>query len=199
MTTREQWLAAGLHMIYNRVFAPAGITWDVSTVRVSCSWPGGGSARKRIAECWPRLYSAAGLSEIFVSPMVADGVDALDCLTHEMVHSSDDCKSGHRGHFVKVCKAIGLTKGKPKSAAAGEELRVILAGIAEDLDSAYPHARLDLSQRKKKQTYLLKCKCLDEDCGAVWRMTDTWVERAAVGNGLTCPVCGHEAAHEEKA
>ena len=199
MTTREQWLERGLRLIYERVFKAAGVTWDIDTVRVSCSWPGGGSSFKRIGECWPRGMSSGGFSEIFISPKISHGIDALDILTHEMVHSSDDCKSGHKGHFVRVCKLIGLTKGKPKSASAGEELLVILKGIVEDLgvelDTIYPHARLDLSARKKKATYLIKCTCLDDGCGATWRMTQSWIDRASL-DGLKCPVCGGDAEHE---
>lgn len=50
----------------------------VPTVQVSCSWPGGGSARKRIGECWARSASHAGINEIFISPVIEDAVQALD-------------------------------------------------------------------------------------------------------------------------
>lgn len=194
MITREDWLRQGMEMLYDRAFKPAALTWDITTVRVTCSWPGGGSARKRIGECWSRNHSADKLSEIFISPRIATGVEALDVLAHEMVHSWDDCKNGHKGPFASACKAVGLTKGKPTHASAEGELLVIIKGICEDL-GPYPHSRIDLSGRKKKATYLLKCVCTEEDCGANWRMTQSWIDRAAL-EGLRCPVCGADATYE---
>lgn len=194
MITREDWLRQGMEMLYDRAFKPAGLTWDITTVRVTCSWPGGGSARKRIGECWSRNHSADKLSEIFISPRIATGAEALDVLAHEMVHSWDDCKSGHKGPFANACKKVGLTRGKPTSASAEGELLVIIKGICEDL-GPYPHSRIDLSGRKKKATYLLKCQCLDDGCGATWRMTQSWIDRASL-EGLHCPVCAGDATYE---
>ena len=178
--TREQWLNEMLIRLYHRVFAPAGIEWEVGTVRVSCSWPGGGSARKRIGECWPRSYSSAGRSEIFISPAVDDPVQALDILVHEMIHSSDNCASGHKGYFRRVMKLVGL-EGKATASHAGPALRETLQKIATE--APYPHARLDLSARKKQTTRNIKHEC--GGCGAVWRMAAVWTV-------IYCPCCGSD-------
>mgnify|MGYP000037866861 CR=1 FL=1 len=182
--TREQWLEKGVAALAP-VFARAD--HPLPPVKVSCSWPGGGSARKRIGECWPMRMSKAGINEIFISPLISDSVTALDILAHELVHAVDNCKHGHKAAFTKICRDVGLTEGKPTQARAGEELRAVLERIVAK-NGAYPHATIDLSSRKKKGTFLIKCQCTDEDCGAVWRMTQSWIDRA--GTDLACPVCG---------
>jgi len=184
--TREQWLVAGVAQLRTLFKKHAKVT--VPPVKVSCSWPGGGSARKRIGECWKKAMSKANINEIFISPRIANPVQALDILAHELVHAIDDCQHGHKIEFQRLAKAVGLTEGKPTSASAGPELLKRLQTIADKL-GVYPHSTLDLSGRKKKQTFLIKCVCADEECGAVWRMTQSWIDRAHGNNGLLCPVC----------
>ena len=186
---REAWLIEALPLLQAEVFGPAGLTIP-SDVKVACSWPGGGSARKRIGECWPRAFSAAKVNEMFISPRIAEPVPALDILAHELIHAIDDCKSGHKAPFRKMALAIGL-EGKMTATHAGEKLRPVLEGIVAKL-GAYPHSQLDLSARKKQTTRNIKCVCTDEDCGAVFRMTQSWIDRANID--LKCPVC--EAAAE---
>lgn len=179
--TREAWLAHSTILITHTVFAAAGI--EVPVVKTSCSWPGGGSARKRIGECWARRMSEAGINEIFISPVIADPVQALDILTHELVHASDDCASGHGAEFVRRARKVGL-EGKPTATVAGAALRAKLAEIAEAL-GPYPHATLNLSARKKQTTRMIKVEC--DDCGGVYRTTQKWLDEAT--HGLCCPFC----------
>lgn len=187
--TREEWLEHGVAHLQG-VFSNAG--FPLPKVKVSCSWPGGGSARKRIGECWAKRMSAAKINEIFVSPLIADPVQALDILAHELCHAVDDCEHGHKAPFVKIARAIGL-EGKPTATHAGDALKTLLESIAKQIGE-YPHRKLDLSSRKKQTTRNLKCACTDEECGCVWRMTQSWVDRAGVD--LACPVCGSVAVSE---
>lgn len=179
--TREAWLQRGATVIASRIFAAAGI--EVPVVKTSCSWPGGGSARKRIGECWARRMSEAGVNEIFISPVIADPVQALDILTHELVHASDDCASGHGGEFVRRARKVGL-EGKPTATVAGAALRAKLVEIADAL-GPYPHATLNLSGRKKQTTRMIKVEC--GDCDGVFRTTQKWLDEAT--HGLCCPFC----------
>lgn len=87
--TREEWLNLGVEAL-RRIFAEAGHTVPAK-VRVSCSWPGGGSARKRIGECWASKSSAENYNEIFISPVVAEPVAALDILA--LAHSANPTMS----------------------------------------------------------------------------------------------------------
>lgn len=186
ITTREAWLVASLPLLQALVFSPAGLTIP-SDVKVSCSWPGGGSARKRIGECWPRAFSAAKVNEIFISPAIDRPVQALDILVHELIHAIDDCKNGHRAPFKRMASLVGL-EGKATATVCGPALRESLESIVGAL-GAYPHAKLNLAGRKKQTTRNLKCMCQNEDCSAVWRMTAQWINAAKERGGLSCPVC----------
>jgi hypothetical protein len=184
--TREAWLQRGAQLLASTVFTAAGIS--VPPVKTSCSWPGGGSARKRIGECWSRSASEAGINEIFISPNIADAVQALDILAHELVHASDDCASGHGAEFTRRARAIGL-EGKPTATVAGAALRAELTKIADAL-GPYPHAKLNLSARKKQTTRMIKVAC--GDCEGVFRAARAHIERAA---SLCCPFCGGDHVH----
>jgi hypothetical protein len=184
-TNREAWLQAGVALLASEVFGP--LNYTVPAVNVSCSWPGGGSARKRIGECWPTRLSAAKINEVFISPVIADGVAALDILAHELVHAVDDCKSGHKAAFVKIARAIGLD-GKPTATFAGPALKAKLAAMVEKL-GAYPHAALNLSGRKKQTTRNIKVVCTV--CEFTYRTSQKWLDEYPEQH---CPGCGGDVA-----
>jgi hypothetical protein len=190
--TREEWLQAAYTALQGAVFAPAGVTVP-DDGRVSCSWPGGGSPAKRIGECWSRSASTRKVNEIFISPGLALEQAVLDVLTHEMVHAADDCRSGHKGPFVKAARAVGL-EGKPTATRAGPALAAKLQDVARSL-GAYPHGALSTSKRKKDTCRQLKFSCTE--CGAIWRMTQIWAETASNGAGPFCPVCGGNEVDQE--
>lgn len=182
MKTREQWLEQATRKLRPMFKKLAGVEVPAD-VRVSCSWPGGGSARKRIGECWPRSFSEAGVNEVFISPSIADSVRCLDILVHELVHAIDDCKSGHKGEFRRIAVAVGL-EGKMTATVAGDELKAALQKIVDQIGE-YPHKQLKLAGRKKQSTRMLKCKC--NECGAVWRMSSKYAYHAE-----WCPICGEQ-------
>ena len=190
LATREEWLVTAADHLRDGLFARNGLT--VPPVKVSCSWPGGGSARKRIGECWPTTFSAAKINEVFISPALGDAVKALDVLVHELVHAVDDCASGHKAAFVAAARAVGL-EGKPTATHAGPTLLVALQGLAAIL-GPYPHSTLNLANRKKQTTRMIKVSC--DDCGGVYRTTRQWIDQA---DELTCPFCqGDHVKVEEK-
>lgn len=153
--------------------------YELPPVNVSCSWPGGGSARTRIGECWSRAASKAEINEIFISPIIEDSIEALDILTHELIHAVDDCQHGHRKEFTAIMRAIGL-EGKPTATHAGERLHAELVIIVEKLGT-YPHKEMH-KQAPKQKSRQLKAEC--DDCGAVWRMSSKWLSMATA-----CPCC----------
>lgn len=186
---REQWLAKAAAHIAERVFKPAGIDLPVD-FKVSCSWPGGGSASKRFGECWPRAASAAKVNEVFISPTISSAMAALGILTHELAHVADDCKSGHKGAFKRHAVAVGLI-GEMTATVAGPLLQPKLQKIAGDL-GAYPHATLSLAGRKKQGTRMIKVEC--PECSGVFRTTQKWIKQA---DGLRCPFCSCDDVHVE--
>lgn len=181
--TREEWLNSALNALRPWFKDRAGATIP-NDARVSVGFPGGGSARKRIGECWARKMSKDGVNEIFISPVLQDPVRMLDVLAHEAVHAVDDCVSGHKGEFKRVAKAIGL-EGKMTATKAGEELQTELARVIALLPPL-THGALDLSTRKKQPTRLVKLEC--DGCGMILRTTAKWLEQTGEPN---CACGGH--------
>jgi hypothetical protein len=180
--TREQWLSIALHKhVASRLRIKAGV--DVpADCKVSIGFPGGGSARKRIGECWPRARSSKGVNEIFINPSIADSpAKMLDVLVHEAIHAADDCASGHKGFFARVARAVGL-EGKLTATHAGPQLADWIASTIDALPTI-EHSKLNLDGRKKQSTRMLKVVC--GECGYTLRTTQKWVE---VGLPTCC--CG---------
>lgn len=180
---REQWLTEGVQELAGRVFAPAGHV--VPEVRVSVGWPGGKSVTKVIGQCWATRTASDQVSNVFISPLLADPVKVLATLTHELVHAVDDCESGHRGRFIKIAKGVGL-EGKWTATSAGPVLQAALEAISSDL-GAYPHAVVTpgIKLAKPQTTRMLKLEAAC--CGYIVRTTQKWVDE-----GLpSCP-CGTE-------
>lgn len=180
--TREEWLTAAVAALVP-LFAEHDA--ELPEVRVSVGWPGGrGKKNAVIGQCWPTGLAADGKAQLFISPVIDDGVRVLDVLTHELIHAWDDCQSGHKGPFTKLCRALGL-EGKPTATVAGPELAEKLEAIAAELGD-YPHAALSSSSPTKKQgTRMIKVECPED--GYTIRTTEKWL---AVGLP-TCP-CGSE-------
>lgn len=181
--TREEWLNAALAALRPWFKDRAGVEIP-SDARVSVGFPGGGSARKRIGECWARKVSKDGVNEIFISPVLQDPVRMLDVLAHEAVHAVDDCVSGHKGEFKRIAKDVGLT-GKMTATVAGADLKAELDRIIAALPPL-THGALDLSTRKKQPTRLVKLEC--DGCGMILRTTAKWIEQT----GLPTCACGGE-------
>ena len=170
MSTREQWLNAALVKVREHIRATAG---DIvpDTVRASCGFPGGGSARTRIGECWSPTVSNDQTTEIFISPVLADAGDVLAVLIHEAIHAAVGIKAGHKAPFKRCAIAAGLT-GKMTATVASEALKPTLAAWSAEL-GPYPHAAMNLSGRKKQSTRLVKCQC--DQCGYTVRTTEKWL------------------------
>lgn len=181
--TREQWLNLALDQLRPlfRDKAGAEIPQDA---RVSVGFPGGGSARKRVGECWPRARSRDGINEIFISPVVSEPLRMLDILAHEAIHALDDCASGHGKAFKRIAVAIGLA-GKMTATVAGDDLKAELQRIVDNLPPL-THGALDLSGRKKQPTRLLKLEC--HGCGMIIRTTAKWIDE----RGAPTCACGCE-------
>jgi len=181
---REEWLTKLMHNLLP-LFEEAK-PWSTTghkKWRVSCSFPGGGTARKRIGECWSEKNSESGYTEIFISPVLSKKDQVDHVLVHEMVHASVGVEHGHRAPFAKLARAIGL-EGKMTATTAGAELRKRLNAITSKMP-AYPHGALSLSGRKKQSTRLIKLAC--PDCGYVVRTTNKWIEQ-----GVPTCCCGEQ-------
>lgn len=170
---RETWLEQAVRALKPLFTKQAGI--DLPPVRVSVGWPGGrGNKDTTIGQCWAGIAASDGVAQIFVSPVIDDGLRALDVLTHELIHATLPAGSGHSKVFVTPMRAMGL-EGKPTATHAGDTLKSQLVPILAKLGS-YPHAALSKEQigGKKQTTRMLKAECA-EDSGYVVRLTAKWL------------------------
>lgn len=190
MMTREQWLGAGVELL-----RPIFMTADAllpPVIHTSIGFPSRGAvARTRVlGQCWSREASQDGNCQIYISPVLITPVDVLDTLTHELVHVVTP-GAGHKGQFISVSKRIGLTEGKPKSAAAGADLRASLERIASDLgELPHPPLSTGFGLMKKQGTRMVKCEC--PECGYTARTTRKWLD---VGAPI-CPTCRVETEYD---
>lgn len=183
MTTREQWLGAGVVALRPR-FVSVGCALP-ETVHVSIGFPSRGALSRRtrvVGQCWSREASKDGNCQIFVSPVHATPIEVLDTLAHELVHVVTP-GAQHRGKFITVSRAVGLTEGKPTSASAGAEFKVVLEEIAHTL-GPLSHPALSPGMTIAKQSArMIKCEC--PGCGYTARTSRKWLD---VGAPI-CPAC----------
>lgn len=177
---REAWLIDAARIIKQDIFAPLG--YDVPTIRLSVGFPGGGSKRNRIGECWAKSAASDNINNIFISPIVADSHDVLATLVHEMVHAIDDCQNGHRAPFASIAKVVGL-EGKMTATVAGEDLKVRLSQIITDLGEI-PNGHLTVPSKVKGRGAYATYRC--PDTGYTARIT--WATERDFG-GPICPCC----------
>lgn len=153
--TREAWLNAAVASLSEGIF---GEEHKVPVVRVSVGWPGGrGPKANTIGQCWQPEHSADKVGQIFISPVLAQPLNVLETLVHEMVHAINHAngETGHRGPFKRIAEELGL-EGKMTATHAGAELAAKLDEIAEEL-GVYPHSAITPTERPKVQkTYMLK-------------------------------------------
>jgi len=167
---RETWLISSLQYLAP-MFLEHG--YKIPAAYISVSWPSS-KARKTIGECFSSKLVADGNSHaIFISPMLADGLRALDVLVHELVHAAVGVEHGHKGPFKHLARALDL-QGKLTATIAGPKLCAQLEDIISVL-GPYPHSAVGLSSNRKKQgTRLIKMEC--GECGYIARTAATWID-----------------------
>lgn len=179
--TREQWLMNATDAL-RPLFAQHGHTIPAN-VKATCGFPSRGalSLRKRtIGQCWDQDASSAKVFEIFVSPVLAEPVEVLGVLAHELVHATVGTKCGHKKPFKQLATAIGL-EGKMTETTTGETFKRFAASTLKSIGE-YPHAELNpRSMLRKQGTRMVKCEC--EECGYTVRTTRKWIETCGA------PIC----------
>ena len=188
--TREEWLLTAVDVM-RPWFEEAGT--PLGWVRVSVGWPAGRSAKANtIGQCFKESLVADGQPAIFISPVLTDPIEVLSTLVHELVHAAlPVIQNPHRGAFVKLAKAVGLT-GKWTATVAGEDLKARLVTLA-GLLGPFGHAAVSKGGkgRRVQGTRMLKVQC--DACGCVVRMTRKWLDEV----GAPRCGCGDEAGMAE--
>ncbi len=154
--TRESWLNQAMPTIAKWITAAGGQKFKAPLLSVG--FPSTGSRGRRIGECWT-VAAHGGRSHIFLHPTMAQPIQVLDVLTHELIHASIGLKAGHGPKFKKVALGVGLT-GKMRSTVAGDELKKKLGKLSKTLGK-FPHLSLSAlkSPVKKQKTRMLKYEC----------------------------------------
>ena len=185
INNREAWLLAAADRLWNDVTAAGGER--PKNFRVSCGWPSKSALRtassrsRRIGEAWHSEASEDQAREVFISPALADEVEVMAVLLHEMIHAALPADAGHGPAFQAIMRKVRLG-GKPTATVPTEELTEDLRVAAHEL-GRYPHEKLDSTPRAKKPGRMVKGYC--PDCGNI-----LYGSRAAWDNAIpSCSVC----------
>lgn len=152
--------------------------------RVTCGWPsryGLGHKHIVVGECHSDDSSPDGIHEIFISPLLVKPIEVAGTLCHELAHVAAGVDAGHKGPFIRVCRHVGLTKGRPTQALPGPFLEGKVLRILER-HGAYPHAGIIPVRKKVSKNESISLRC--ERCGCIIRISINWLDKAGF------PKCG---------
>jgi hypothetical protein len=213
--TREAWLDEAVREL-RPIFTAAGYELP-AVVRVSVGFglTFRGENASILGQTIATAGTADGIAQAFVSPAVADGVEVLRILVHELGHVADDCRDGHKGRFAEIMKHVGC-EGPMTQALPGVELTARLVLLADRL-GAYPHGAVDMAKMlspvatpvgpdgkpvsrprvhsgpAKQGSRMLKVSCQSEGCeahGYTVRMARSWIDKFGT------PLCPGEGGME---
>lgn len=168
---RESWLESAVEELQ----AEFSQLHTAEPVRVTCGFPSRsalGRRTRRIGECWDGTAAADNRAQLSITPLLADPVEVLAVLVHELVHAAVGCEHGHKAPFKRVATDVGL-EGKMTATVAGEGLRQRLNAIADRL-GPYPHVALKPVVKERPGSRLLRAEC--PACGTLIRVTQKVVD-----------------------
>lgn len=169
VVNREHWLtlcAKGAELFFQG--------YKIPKYKITCSWPSQnalGVRRRRVGECHNPQLSVGGIYEIFISPLLSDPMEVAGTVVHELAHAIAGTEAGHGPDYAKVCRAIGLTKGKPTCAMPGPVLESRIKKVIAPLGE-YPHPGMKLPEKERKPKKSLTLECAS--CGCKISMTLKW-------------------------
>lgn len=175
---REVWLQAAASFLMDYL-VEHGL--PCVAVRVSCGWPvRGGVSRRRtvIGQCFAPQTCADGIPQIFISPKLADSLDVLGTLLHELLHASVGCEAKHGRVFSQAARAVGLA-GPPTATVVGDALRPFLVAYVEQV-GPYPHAAITLKPKEAVGSRLRLYECACDPPVKVRVASDTFAARCLI-------------------
>ena len=185
-TSREEWLRAATRQLCPH-FASYGYVLP-ENIRHAIAFTSGGK-RGMEGECWYPESSADKHFEIFIRADIADPLEVLGILTHELIHTLLPPEAKHGKAFRDIALRVGL-EGKMTHARPAPPLQEKLAAIAAAL-GPLPHAALNFvtgaDRPRKHGAKYLKAEC-GAACGYTIRIIPKWAKE-----GL--PICPINAAH----
>jgi hypothetical protein len=167
---RQEWIESAVKQ-FRMHFADN--YWTVpDNGRISVGIPKGmHGSKKAIGQCWSNICSTDDYYEIFVSPELGKEIDVLETIAHELCHAVVGTQEGHKGNFKKCALDVGFKA--PMTTTPPDEKMVVACQRIIAKIGPYPAGALNISNRKKKGTYLLKCQC--PMCGYTVRTTEKWL------------------------
>lgn len=158
--------------------------WTIpDNVRVSIGIPKGMHGQKKaIGQCWSNRATSDNYYEIFSSPEQGREFDHLETLAHELIHATVGTEAGHKGLFKLCALDVGFV-GPMTTTPSGDKMKAAIQRIINSI-GYYPAGKLNINERKKKGTYLIKCEC--SICGYLTYTTKKWL---AEGDPV-CPTDG---------
>lgn len=135
---REAWLNAVAAKMAPRY---AELGYPLPPFRISIGFTSHGMNSNANAECWSDKASADGHFEILIRPDVDDPMYAAALTAHELTHAAVGLREGHKGKFVEVMKALGLTKPFT-STVPTEAFNNWVRPFVEEV-GPFPHAKLN--------------------------------------------------------
>jgi len=157
--------------------------WGLSTIRdklkVSCSFIKGvrGSKNKAVGVHYNPVCSKSGFHEMMIEPSLDDSMEVIGVLIHELCHAVQrnifgDSVRAHGKEFKKIATSVGLC-GKMTATEIGDDLKVTIQSWIDEIGN-YPHSSLNLLERKKQSTRMIKLFC---DNGFIARASRTAIEK----------------------
>lgn len=194
---REQWLNdVGEHILYEILDPIEPLRGDLKVNYSVGPIPGKSLETDIIGVCMPSSMSSDLINEIYVTPMIDDSLLVATVLVHELIHAMDDCKSQHRGWFVRIAKAAGLI-APYACAKAGPELTERL----NDLIKVYgpiPHSKISYAGRKRQKGRNRRVWC--ESCDFKFATSASQITRVIENIGcISCPNCANEMKYQLEA
>lgn len=178
---RHDWLERANVMVRDYL---ATFGADVSApvrITIGFAW----KSRTALGQCWQPEASSDQHSEILIAPTMADPVQILGVILHELIHAATP-GARHGRPFAKLAKAAGL-EGKMTATVVGAALAITLGEMVKAL-GPYPAGTITtaaLAARPKQTTRYHKATC--PECGYVCRVAKAWVEQVGPPH---CPAHG---------
>jgi hypothetical protein len=186
-TTRESWLCSATDEL-RPYFNKLGYKIP-DKIRFAIAFTSTGKRGSMPGECWHPVASADQHYEIIIRADMAEPVEVLTVLVHELVHTLLPPEAKHGKAFRDIALRVGLT-GPMRQTSPTQILAERLQAIATNL-GPLPHARLNFSGAsdvpKKQAKKWFKAEC-SASCGYSVRITAKW---AKVG----MPICPVSADH----
>jgi hypothetical protein len=183
---RQHWVEHAVEALRAK-FAAAGYTVP-REIRVSIGWPKRAASCGAIGECWSTAASSDQHAEMFISPQLADGVQIVGVLAHELGHATVGAGHGHGPVFKRCALAIGLM-GPMRATTPSAEFVTWAEKLFKRIG---PYPSGFLTDTPKQGARLLKCEC--NTCGYLARVTRKWISLAGPP---VCPTDGVRMTEEE--